>query len=370
MLDQITTTALAAIDVDAAAFRKALVTLGHVIEKRNSIPVLATARATVNSGGIAMAATDMDCELTVSIPVDTADSMTFLLPPKAMADALNKVKGRASVLSDGAALAMEFAGGSLHTANPDTPDNFPSMKPRLWRSRAQVPAHDLALALQATAHCMSTEATRYYLNGVYLHGFKPIGAATAHLRMVSTDGHRLAIYDLPMPWDAPGAILPVKQALLLQRLLKDAGTAEIAIAYPADGSAALMFSGPGWTLQTKIVDGSFPDYTRVLPQPSDAWQIMLAASDVPKVTDRAHTAMAFNTGDGKARWSDGDGMEMQRAIASEGDVTVGFNRKYLAAFIAAAPDGMIILTGHNSGDPARVTTADARFLGVLMPMRA
>lgn len=370
MFDQITTSTIAAVDVDAAAFRKALATLGHVIERRNSIPVLATARAIVKPGQITLTATDLDLELSLTLPAGTGDSMTFLLPQKAFADALAKAKGTASFVTDGASISLECQGGNLETPNPDTPDNFPHMAPFLWQSRAQVPAHDLALALRAVAHCISTEATRYYLGGVYLHGHKPAGDAPAHLRLVSTDGHRLALYDLPMPWAADGAILPMKAVLLLQRLLKDAGTAEIDIAYPADGRAGLFFTGPGWTLNCKVIDGSFPDYTRILPQDAGAYTIILLAADFPKITGKARVALAFDTAEGVMRWrGDDNGAEMSRPVLTEGEATIGFAAQYLAGFLAADPGASITVQGASSGDPARITTADPRFLGVLMPMR-
>ena len=124
----------------------------------------------------------------------------------------------------------------------------------------------LAVCLQKSRFAMSQEETRYYLNGVYLHAYTDGDAPT--LRATATDGHRLARIDAPLPDGAasmPGVIVPRKAIAELGRLLEDAEeNVEIAVS-----TAKIRFGFGAGYLTSKLIDGSYPDYERVIPKGND-----------------------------------------------------------------------------------------------------
>lgn len=370
-LDTTTTPTCAALTFDAPALKAALAMAGHVIEKRAGIPILQTVKAIAWPGNLALVATDLDMRLTLKIPADTTDHGQAVLWPAPLAAAVAKVKGKAALMFDGPAMVFEAGGATIEAGDNLPADDFPDMSPVLYQGRAELPASVLLAALCAVAPCISTEETRYYLRGVFIHGHQKPGADGPTLRLVATDGHRLGLYDLPDAWNAPGMILPHKAANVLAKLLKGAGDALVQISTTASGAERLHFEGPGWSLETKAIDGTFPDYTRVLPQSPAVAQYMLTQGEIPTIPKGARTcAVALDAGEGLMTWATDQAASVaSRAILAEGTGTIGFDARYLADFAKAAPGGEITIDAIGAGDPARIKNADARFLGVLMPMR-
>lgn len=373
--DALTAPTFAALTLDAPALKKALALAGHVIPKRNGIPVLGAVRLTAHPGALTIAATDLDMSLHITIAADTADHGQAVFPLPVLAGPVAKVKGKASLVFDGADLILD-AGGATVTSGEGFPlADYPDLTPALYQERATIPAPVLLSALAPVLPCMSSEETRYYLRGVFFHGHRARATDAASLRLVATDGHRLGVYDLPSPWpaesagdDRGGLILPTDAAEMLARLLKESGDAEITISTDHRHGTRFAFSGPNWTLESKAVDGRFPDYTRVFPSGDVAATYMLAASDLPPAPrGRLALAVKLDADAGRMSWADGATVA-GRDVLAEGAGAIGFNARYLADFAKVAPDGLTI-EAFDSGAPARVKTSDPRFVGLLMPMR-
>jgi DNA polymerase III subunit beta len=292
-----------------------------------------------------------------------------------VASHIAKVKGKAALLFDGGQLILEAGGASLEANDGFLPDDFPTMNPALYQTRCTLPASVLLAGLLACIPSISDDPTRYYLRGVYFHGWQATGNDPASLRLVSTDGHRLARYDLPADWPAVsqhdsrgGVIVHRKACEVLARLLKDAGDSPVEIATDHTHACKIMFIGDGWRLESKVIDGTYPDYTRVCPMAAPVMSFMLSAADLPAVPKgRCSLAVKLDADAGRMSWLDGSTVS-GRDLLADGDGATGFNIKYLTDFAKIAPDGLTI-ESTGSGDPARVTTSDPRFLGIVMPMR-
>jgi DNA polymerase-3 subunit beta len=170
-------------------------------------------------------------------------------------------------------------------------EDFPQMSAGNFSHRFNLAAGDLIALIEKTRFAISTEETRFYLNGIYLHAVKETKAA--RLRAVATDGHRLARHELDLPEgarDIPGVIVPRKTVAELRRLLEDAeGVIEIGLS-----DTKVQFSFNGVELTSKLIDGSFPDYQRVIPSGNDK-VLTIDAKDFSQAVDRVSTISADKT---------------------------------------------------------------------------
>src|SRR5213079_1613537 len=158
------------------------------------------------------------------------------------------------------------AGRSRFTLQTLPESDFPDLAAGDMTHTFKVAAADLKRLIDKTQFAISTEETRYYLNGIYLHTAGTAKSPT--LRGVATDGHRLAQFELPLPAGAsgmPGIIVPRKTVTEVQRLIEDS-QAEAAIEL---SSAKIRFSIGDVVLTSKLIDGTFPDYARVIPSGND-----------------------------------------------------------------------------------------------------
>ena len=238
----------------------------------------------------------------------------------------------------------------------------------------EVSAKDLFRLVEKTRFAISTEETRYYLNGIYLH------TVDGKLRAVATDGHRLARVDMPLPSGAdgmPGIIVPRKTVTELLKLL-EAGEESVKIAV---SDTKIRFDLGNVTLTSKLIDGTFPDYGRVIPSENNKSMEVdgkLFASAVDRVstisTDRSR-AVKLDLDEGKVTLAvnnpDSGSAPEELGIDYKGDaLEIGFNARYLLD-ITQQLDGP---TAHfelsDSGSPTVVRDGDdPEALYVLMPMR-
>lgn len=244
--------------------------------------------------------------------------------------------------------------------------------------RFRLAAADLIALIEKTRFAISNEETRFYLNGIYVHAFKE--GKESRLRAVATDGHRLARYELELPEgakDIPGVIVPRKTVAELRRLLEDAdGAIEIGLS-----DTKVQFSFNSVELTSKLIDGSFPDYQRVIPTANDK-VLTLDAKDFSQAVDRVSTisadktrAVKLNLGTDRVTLSvvnpeSGTATEDVGANYNADAIEIGFNARYLLDITGqiAGKDVRFLLA--DAGSPTLVEdTEDPRTLYVLMPMR-
>jgi DNA polymerase III subunit beta len=239
-------------------------------------------------------------------------------------------------------------------------------------------AADLKRLIEKTQFAISTEETRYYLNGIYLHvaGTAP----NLMLRAVATDGHRLAQVELAAPAGAegmPGIIVPRKTVNEMQRLIEDSN-AEIAVELSA---SKIRFTLGNVVLTSKLIDGTFPDYGRVIPLGNDK-MLEVEKKEFEQAVDRVSTiasergrAVKLSLTAGKLVLSvtnpDSGSATEELEVTYEADpIDIGFNSRYLLDIAAQIEGDSAVLKLADPGSPTLVQDKDAKgALYVLMPMR-
>jgi DNA polymerase-3 subunit beta len=239
-------------------------------------------------------------------------------------------------------------------------------------------AEELKRLIDKTKFAISTEETRFYLNGIYVHAAKD-GKAHA-LRAVATDGHRLARFELDLPdgaADIPGIIVPRKTVTELRRLLDDTEDAiDISLS-----DTKIQFVSGGIDLTSKLIDGTFPDYQRVIPTNNDK-SLSLDSREFSQSVDRVSTisadktrAVKLNINKDKVTLSvvnpdSGTATEEVGASYSASPIEIGFNARYLLDITGQIEGKDVRFLLHDAGSPTLVEDADdPRTLYVLMPMR-
>ena len=248
-----------------------LKSLGHVhrvVERRNTYPILANVLLKAADGKIDLRATDLDIEVTESVPAMVATAGTTTVPAHTLYEIVRK-------LADGAEVRLETEGGEqmLHHLRPLalppgclSPDSFPDLKSGTFTHSFSLPAATLRELIERTQFAISNEETRYYLNGIYVHTLE-VGKQTV-LRAVATDGHRMARAETEAPDGArgmPGIIIPKKTVGEVVKLLEGA-EGEVGVEV---SDTKIRFTLDGLVLLSKLIEGTFPDYDRVTPKNND-----------------------------------------------------------------------------------------------------
>lgn len=382
--------------VERAPLTRAFEIVTAAVDKRTSLPILDNARMQGDGSALFVTATNLDIELTVAIPAAADSRFAVTIPAAKMRDLLKKATASCFVAftmpeKDKGAATADFERVKYRLATLPVAD-FPNLDgptplardgstDSTYRSFTMTGAAFWA-ALDSTMSAISTEATRYYLNGIYMHV-----AHDGALRFVATDGHRLYRQDMAAPdgsAEMPGVIIPLKTVAILHKLLKGKACPDsVGIELTATklrvtwGDADLHV-----TRHSKFIDGTYPDYERVIP-PSPKY----SARFEPEAALEAIRAVAL-IGGGKARAVKltmkpgrialGATSENDSASADiEADSTcpdgfeTGYNSGYITDAIAtASPDGAAITwRGSGKGDPTIFTGSREGWMAVLMPMR-
>src|SRR3954470_5468349 len=213
------------VTVERAELLKSLGHVHRVVERRNTIPILANVLIRAEQSRLAFKATDLDLEVTETIAAEVSPGGSSTVPAHMFYEIVRKLpEGSQIVLEasgDRAVLAIR-AGKSRFTLQTLPESDFPDLAAGDMTHSFPLAASDVKRLIDRTQFAISTEETRYYLNGIYLHAAGSAKAAT--LRGVATDGHRLAQIDLALPQGAigmPGVIVPRKTVGEVQRLIED-----------------------------------------------------------------------------------------------------------------------------------------------------
>ncbi len=256
--------------------------------------------------------------------------------------------------------------------------DFPDVTSGDFSHRFTLAPADLKRLIGKTQFAISSEETRYYLNGIYIHTLDVDGRAM--LRAVATDGHRLARLELPAPDGSagmPGVILPRKAVGEVQRLLEDA-QGDVTIDLSAN---KMRFSFGDALLTTKLIDGAFPDYARVIPTGNDK-QLTVDRDVFEKAVDRVSTissergrAVKLALTEGKLTLSvtnpdQGSAVEEIEADYDGPPLDIGFNARYLLDISQQLDSDTTLFKLADPGAPTLIQDRNgANALYVLMPMR-
>jgi DNA polymerase-3 subunit beta len=361
-----------------------LKTLSHVqsiVEKRNTIPVLSNVRIEAMGDGISFKATDMDTEITEIVDAKIAETGATTAPAHMLYDIVRK-------LSDGSEVELAFpdekgqltiaTGRSKFSLSTIGVEDFPVISGDKLPVNFAMSRDELKDVIDRTKFAVSTEETRYYLNGIYIHAKNE--GETKVLRVVATDGHRLACVESPLPKGAEklaGVIIPRKTVAEIRKLLDDAGTEEVAIALSEN---KIRFTMQDVTLTSKLIDGTYPDYERVIPTDNDKTleigvKNLAAAVDRVSVVAERTRAIKMLTAKGKITITTsspdlGSAMEEVEAKYDSESIEVGYNFRYLLDILNEVKGDEVQIKFADGSSPSILRDkSDASAIYVLMPMR-
>lgn len=242
-----------------------------IVDKRGTIPVLANLKIEVKNGQLVqITASDMDSEITIKLDVESSSAGITTVPAHKLSEILSNLERDSNVdikLGDG---GVSLRSGRRRFKLPTLPhEDFPSLTYNKQMVSFTIFSEELAKFITKTLPFTSDEQTRYYLQGVYMHIDK------GDLHWVATNGHALSVVSRPSPesdGELPGVILPQTACESILRVFKGTDV----VFSVSDGG--IKIEGPHACLVSKVIDGSFPDYHRVIPQCND--KIFTAERDI------------------------------------------------------------------------------------------
>jgi len=367
--------------IERGALLRAVARAQSVVERRNTIPILANVLIEAEGDTVTFRATDLDIEVVDHAPAKVERAGATTVNAVTFHDIVRKLPDGALVnlTDDGASGRLAVEAGRSNFALATLPrQDFPVMATAEYAANFTAPAPVLRRLFDKSKFAISTEETRYYLNGVYMHVADGEGGQV--LRCVATDGHRLARVDAPLPEGAetmPGVIVPRKAVGELGKLLTDDDT-EISVSV---SETKVRFATPEITLTTKVIDGTFPDYTRVIPT-QNARKLEVDASDFARAVDRVATVSSERSRAVKMQLEDdrlilsvnapdaGNAEEELVVAYSDDRLEIGFNAKYLQEIANQVDRENAVFLFNSAGDPTLMREGDdTSAVYVVMPMR-
>ena len=358
------------IEIEHADLVKAMTAAASVVDKRNVIPILGHVKIATNGDSVLFTTTNLDSEIRISKPAQVSvEGVTTV--------SANLLKDIASRLPSGSLVTMEIkehdlivkSGRQRYKMATLDADDFPEMSKQEFDSVQKIDGETLAHILSRVKTAMSKEETRYFLRGIALQ-YRDDG-----LVFVATDGHRLVKESLAGE-SVPDTIIPDTAVLVIEKLADDVESVTLHVS-----ESKIKVDAGDTVFTSKTIDGTFPDWTRVVPELStnimsaDAGQINVAASGVAVVSDQRTKAVKLKVNSGSVNlsvrstdnfaendvdceWSGEDGFE------------IGLNAQYLADALKLADKGTIRLHMSGSGDPIRVVFDESPdTVAVVMPVR-
>lgn len=360
---------------------KALTAASRVASARATIPILSHIHFDAKSPNkVAIKATDLDIEITINAEAKVEQGGEVCVPAGAFRDIANKLNAGAdvSLVVEDSRLTIKSGRSKFHLNTLPT-DDWPEITGGETPHRFEIASEAIGRMFASTAFAISTEETRYYLNGIFLH-VAGIGQE-ARLRGVATDGHRLSRYDVDLPpqakTDMPGVIIPRKTVAEVERFLKDSPD-KITICL---STKFIRFELGSMILSSKIVDGSFPDYARVIPAETSKSGVVDSSSLAASIA-RVSTVVSDKGRAVKMSFSK-NGLTNSASNPDMGDAVddidcgwdgsenfeIGFNSRYVQECVDVLGAGAVSLKFTDPGSPCIMRGKDDALLIVLMPMR-
>ncbi len=367
--------------IERTALLKALGHVQSVVERRNTIPILANVLIEAAKDKLSLTATDMDIAIVESVLAEVSRTGMTTVQAHTLYDIVRK-------LPEGSQIGLEAAGdkgqvtlraGRSTFALAALPaEDFPKMAGGELQHGFELSAADLRGMIDRTRFAISTEETRYYLNGIYFHAGQSNGLPV--LRAVATDGHRLARMEMALPAGAekiPGVIIPRKTVMELRKLLDETqGTVSVGLS-----DTRVRFAFDNAILTSKLIDGTFPDYERVIPTNNDK-VLEVNCRDFAAAVDRVSTistdksrAVKLTIANGQLTLSAtspdaGSATEEIEVRYTGAPIEIGFNSRYLLDIAQQIEGEGARFSMADAASPTLVQdVTDTSALYVLMPMR-
>ncbi len=361
-----------------------LKTLSHVhrvVEKRNTIPILSNVLIRADGAELHLKATDLDLEIFEKSPAMVEQAGSTTVPAHMLYDIVRKLPegSEVSLSSDSAGNALKVtAGRSRFTLQMLPESDFPDITTGQFSHKFKISAAQLRGLVEHTQFAISTEETRYYLNGIFLHSVEEAGKLM--LRAVATDGHRLARAQIEAPAGCegmPGIIIPRKAVGEIQKLVEDP---DASISIELSDTKIRMTVG-AVVLTSKLIDGTFPDYNRVIPTGNDR-ELVMDRAQFASAVDRVSTissergrAVKLQIADGNLILTvnnpdSGSATEELPVGYSAESMEIGFNSRYLLDITSQLSGSETTFMLADPGSPTLIRdSAESGVIYVLMPMR-
>ncbi len=360
---------------------KSLNHVHRVVERRNTIPILSNVLLKADGASLEMKATDLDLEVTEATAAEIEQAGATTVPAHLLYDIVRKLPDGSEVM-----LKTDESGGSMSVVSGRSSfklqclpqSDFPELSAGSFSHIFRLDSTALRELIERTQFAISTEETRYYLNGIFLHTMEADGSLK--LRSVATDGHRLARAEVEAPAGSegmPGIIIPRKTVGELQKLV-DVPDVKVAVEL---SDTKIRFTIGSVVLTSKLIDGTFPDYQRVIPTGNDK-KLVIDRQSFAQAVDRVSTissergrAVKLSIADGQVTLTvnnpdSGSATEEVAADYDSDPLEIGFNARYLLDVAGQLSGSEARFMLADAGSPTLIyDTADENALYVLMPMR-
>jgi len=371
--------------VERAILLKALSHAQSVVERRNTIPILANILLDASADGVLrLTATDMEIAIVEEVPgVQVARPGRTTAPAATLYEIVRKLPDGATVELDhrGGDAPLALRAGKFNTTLQVLPvEDFPSMTEGSLPHQFKLEAAKLRGMIDRTRFAISTEETRYYLNGIYFHVAENDGRKV--MRAAATDGHRLARVEEELPEGAaamPGVIIPRKTINELRKLAEETRD-EIELRL---SDTKVSFRIGAVSLTSKLIDGTFPDYERVIPRGND--KVMEVAKQafadavgrVAAISSERSRPVKLSIGRNHLLVTASSAEQGQAQEELDEDVVtyaaapieIGFQARYLADITDQVGDMLRFKFSDGSAPTVVQDAGDEGALYVLMPMR-
>jgi DNA polymerase-3 subunit beta len=364
------------ITIEKSNLLKAIARLQSLVEKRNTIPILSNVKLDATGKSLTLTVTDMDLVASEEVDANIVSGGALTVPALTLYDIIRKLPegSQVSLKADGGSSRLSVNAGSANfTLSYLSADDFPVMSEGELTHKFTLSSKDFLKLIDKTKFAMSNEETRYYLNGVYFH------ISNGKLRAVATDGHRLSSVEIDAPKGSegmPGIIIPRKAVNEISKLLENQNEVTISLS-----ETKIKINAGRIELLSKVVDGTFPDYTRVIPE-NNAKIVTVSSNLFNEAIDRVSTISADKTKAVKVKFEKGninfnsqgiEGSSAKESIACEyaaDALEVGFNSRYVLEMMTQIKSDKITIALDNPNSPALVKDpTDTSVIFIIMPMR-
>lgn len=356
-------------------FLKPLAQVVNVVERRQTLPVLANLLVQVQDGQLSLTGTDLEVEMVSRIPVDDAEDGETTIPARKLFDIVRALPDGSKVtISQTAEKVTVQAGRSRFTLASLPANDFPAIDEVEATERVRVPEASLKELIERTAFAMAQQDVRYYLNGLLFD------LREGSLRCVATDGHRLALCEAALE-SGNGTkrqiIVPRKGVTELQRLL-EGGEREVEIEM---GRGHIRIKRDDVTFTSKLIDGRFPDYEAVIPIGADREiridrEVLRASLQRAAIlSNEKYRGVRIEVSPNQLKISahnpeQEEAQEEVEADTKVDDLAVGFNVNYLMDALTALRDEQVVLALRDANSSALIREAgNERSRHVVMPLR-